>query len=265
VVYDQGLVGPYETLIIGSEDPAALYAWLEGNNYAITPEAYPAIEHYVGLQNAFVVLRLRAGLGIDAMVPVRVRYPGFLGTFPLQMVVVGAQGVLDLSLWIIAEQRYEIGNYSTVRIDESALAWDWNQQRSNYRELFAAAIEAQGGRAWVVEHAGLFDAIPFGEYDDAVLVRAMMAAPYVTRLRTSMLVENLNQDMELAPAADTSDVSSFMLASIDLNRPEDVDCDDGIYCAADASAGTNAAFIAGIMIIGVMLVLRRRRPRRHDS
>jgi hypothetical protein len=78
-----------------------------------------------------------------------------------------------------------------------------------------------------------------------------------------MLVENISDDMELVPAADASDVSSFLLAPLDINRPEDVNCDDeGIYCTADTSSGKGAALIAGIMFLGVMLVLRRRRPRR---
>jgi hypothetical protein len=266
IVYGHDIVGPYETVTIGAEDPGALYAWLEDHNYAITPEAYPAIEHYVGLENAFVVLRLRPGQGVDAMQPVRVRYPGFLGTFPLKMVVVGAQGLLEMSLWIIAEQRFEIRNYSTVRIDSSTLSWDWDTQRSNYREVYEDTIQAQGGRAWVVEHASPFAQLGLDAYPDARLVSFDVGTAYVTRLRTSMLVENISDDMELAPAADTSDVSSFLLAPIDINRPEDVNCGggdgDGIYCTADTSNGKGAAFIAGLMFFGVMLVLRRRRPRR---
>jgi hypothetical protein len=263
IVYGHDIVGPYETVTIGSEDPGALYAWLEGNSYAITPEAYPAIEHYVDLANAFVVLRLRPGQGVDAMQPVRVRYPGFLGTFPLRMVVVGAQGLLEMSLWIIAEQRFEIRNYSTVRIDDSKLAWDWDTQRSNYREVYEDAIQAQGGRAWVVEHASPFSQLGLDAYADARLASFDVGTAYVTRLRTSMLVENINDDMELVPAADASDVSSFLLAPIDINRPADVNCDDdgGIYCTVDTSNGKGAAFIAGLMFLGVMLVMRRR-PRR---
>lgn len=266
IVYDRDVVGPYETVTIGAEDPNALYSWLEQHNYAITQESLPAIEHYVTLGHAFIVLRLRPDVGVDAMQPIRVRYPGFLGTFPLKMVVVGAQGVLDLSLWIVAEQRYEARNYGTVEINEAELAWDWAASQSNYRDVFAATIERAGGRAWVVEYANNFDNLPIYDFpDDVTAVRNNMPAPYITRLRTSALVEYIDQDLELAPAAVSLPVDNFFLAPIDVNRPADVDCgnsdssSDGIYCTVDTSNGKGAAVIAMLMALGVMVVTRRRR------
>src|SRR5690606_25874505 len=135
IIHDRDVVGPYETVVLGAEDPDAIYYWLQQENYAISADALPALEHYVAQQNAFVILRRRPGVGGQAMQPVRVRYPGMMATFPLKMVVVGAQGVLDLSLWVLAEQRYEARSYGTIQINQDELAWDWAQGRSNYREV----------------------------------------------------------------------------------------------------------------------------------
>lgn len=82
IVYDHGVVGPYATLTIGAEDPNALYAWLTDNGYNIAEESIPVMDHYIALEHAFIVLRLRPDADVSAMQPVRVRYPGFMGTFP---------------------------------------------------------------------------------------------------------------------------------------------------------------------------------------
>ncbi len=262
-VYDHDVIGPYETVTIGAEDPDALYTWLDNNGYAIFPEAVPAMEHYIALDNPFVVLRLRPDVGVSAMQPVRVRYPGFMGSFPLKMVVVGAQGVLDLSLWIVAEQRYEARNYGTVAIDVAELAWDWDLSRSNYADVFADTIEREAGRAWVVEYAGTLDELWLPDSGDVAVLRENITYPYVTRLRTSMLVEHIDQDLQLAPADDPGDVSNFLFAPIDINFPTNV-CggttdDGGIYCKVGMASGRDAAILAGLMMFGVMLVLGRRR------
>ncbi len=104
-VYSRGVVGPYETVVLGSEDPNALFAWMAGNGYAYPQSAVPTLEHYIEQGSAFVVLRLRPDAEVSAMQPVRVRFRGFMGSFPLKMVVVGAGGRIDRSLWVIGDQR----------------------------------------------------------------------------------------------------------------------------------------------------------------
>ncbi len=257
-VYDQGVVGPYETATIGAEDPNAIYDWLDGNGYAITEEAIPALEHYIALGNAFVALRLSSGQDVQAMQPVRVRYPNFMGIFPLEMVVVGASGVLDMSLWIVAEQRYEARNYGTIAINEAELAWDWESNTSNYNQVFEDTVERAGNRAWVVEYAGALDNLALGGFADTELARNGHAFPYLTRLRTRMLVEHIDQDIELSPSANSSDVDNFHFAPIDLNRPPDAECDDGVYCQVGTDSGRSAGLLGGLMMLGVFLVLRRR-------
>jgi hypothetical protein len=128
-VYAEDTIGPYETVTIGSEDADALRTWLVDHGYQVAPETEPVIAHYIGLGSVFVVLRLAPGVGVQAMQPVRVRYPGYMGQFPLKMVTVGARGVLALSLWVIGEQRYEARNYSTVTIEPGSLVWDWDANR----------------------------------------------------------------------------------------------------------------------------------------
>lgn len=261
-VFNEDVVGPYETVTIGAEDPEALYDWLTGNGYDVPPATLPAIDHYIEQQSVFVVMRLAPGENVQAMEPVRVRYPGYMASFPLKMVVVGAKGLLSLSLWVIAEQRYEARNYGTIAVDTDDLAWDWSTNTSNYAEVFDETVEQGGSRAWVVEYANLFDTIsrPVEASDDWDIAAASVPNAYITRLRTRVLVDHIDQDLQLSPSADSSSVTNELFAPNDLNRPEDVDCDSEGGCASGTSSQTGGAASAGlIMLFGLALVLRRRK------
>ncbi len=261
-VYDRDVVGPYEVVTLGAEDPNALYDWLTVRGYAIPESTVPALEYYIDRQSVFVVMRLAPGQGVSAMQPVRVRYPGYMATFPLKMVVVGASGRLDLALWVIAEQRYQARNYGTVRVDEAQLSWDWAASRSNYEELFEAAVLAGNSRAWVVEHASPLADLGLGgdARVDAEVAAAHIPYPYITRLRTRMLVDHIDQDMELAPSADAGPVSSQLVATIDVNYDQFV-CAAGPPpdCAVAGHGSMNRSLGSLLLFALVALSLRRRK------
>ena len=83
-IYQEEVVGPYQTVVIGSEDPDALIAWLNDNGYAVPESTRPTIRHYTNLSSLFVVLRLAPDQGVSAMQPIRIEYPGYMSTFPLR-------------------------------------------------------------------------------------------------------------------------------------------------------------------------------------
>jgi hypothetical protein len=195
-VYQEQVVGPYETVTIGSDDPGALRAWLDDHDYRVPSAADPAIDYYVGLDSLFLVMRLAPAADVDQMQPVRVTYPGYMGSFPLRMVTVGAAGMLDLTLWVIADQRYQTWTYPTTEVADGALDWYGGGQQSNYGDLFEAAIQDAGGRAWVAEFAKPFPYIPV---DDADVAIAALASPFLTRLRTHMRIDYIDRDLALAP------------------------------------------------------------------
>jgi hypothetical protein len=265
-VYDRGVVGPYETVTLGSDDPNALFAWLAGNGFAYPAEAIPILEHYTALGSAFVVLRLRPGADVSAMQPVRLRFRGFMGTFPLRMVVVGATGSVDLSLWVIAEQRYAALNYPTVEVDDGELAWDWSTNRSNYDDVFEAAIARSGGRAWVTEYAAalgqseLAAALADVAAEDFAVAGARVHYPYLTRLRTRMLVEHISEDLQLAPAEDASDVSREHVAARDVNY----ECADG--AAASGAGPLHDGRLQSLLLVALALAAGAgRRSRRLEA
>jgi hypothetical protein len=199
------------------------------------------------------------------MRPVRIRYRGFMARFPLEMVTLGAQGAVELSLWVIAEQRYAARNYPTVTVDPQHLVWDWAQGSANYEDAFEETIEDAGGRAWVTEYAGVLagsDLASALKREAAADYGALLAAvpvPYLTRLRTRMLVDHIDQDLELEPSADSGDLPRTVVAG----RSIDADCP----AAAMSIAGGQAAPGAGLLLALAVAFMarpgsRRRRARR---
>jgi MYXO-CTERM domain-containing protein len=275
-VYREEVVGPYQTVVIGADDPDALLAWLNDNGYLVPESTRPTIRHYTNQESLFVVLRLAPDQGVSAMQPVRVEYPGYMGTFPLRMVTVGAFGSLSMTLWIIAEQRFAGRNYATVEIDPAALVWDFLTASSNYRDLFRAAIDAAGGAAWVTQYAGTLDSLYF-ESPEVNQARQEIPYPYLTRLETEMLVDHVGSDLQLGPS-DGSYVTNYLQAGTYVNDTRtcpdydgdgDPDTwqdyrdrnDDGLFglgCGCRAGTGGGGSLA---MAVAVLLLLRRRRRR----
>ncbi len=259
-IFDEDTVGPYETVTIGSESPAALVDWLVAHSYNVPDATRPIIDYYVGQGSAFIALRLSPGEGVSAMQPVRVRYPGYMASFPLKMVTVGAYGVIELSLWIVADQRMEAANYGTVEIHGSDLSWDWNTNRSNYTDVFDQVIDRAGGRAWVVESFGRMDDIGWRTASLAdVDVASAVGFPLVTRLRTRMLVDHLIEDLELRPAASAEWVSNRLVAEHDLNYPPPIECDDDGCMVGLGRREKGAAAGLVLFVLGMAVVRWRRR------
>lgn len=277
-VYREEVVGPYETVVIGSEDPVALITWLNDHGYAVPESTRPIISHYTEQSSLFVVLRLAPDQGVTAMQPVRVEYPGFMGTFPLRMVTVGAYSSLTMTLWIVAEQRFGGLNYPTVEIDPANLVWDFAQSSSNYLALFRDAIDSAGGKAWVTQFAGNLDQLYF-QSPEVTLARQAIPYPYLTRLDTEMLVDHVAGDLRLGPA-DGGSLSNYLTAASyvnDVRTCPDYDGDgdpdtwadyyrrnDGGLFGCGCRTGPGAGGGSLLAAIGFALVLRRRRRRRYQ-
>ena len=150
-------VGPYETVQLRSTDAGALERWLARNGF-VSPEAVrPVIGAYVRERFDFLALKLVPGKGVKAMRPVRVTWPGASASLPLRMIAAGTGAVVGVSLWVIAEGRYEPQNFPWFTIDAKDLVWEWSAQASNYKDLRARKTTELGGRGWQVESVGPID------------------------------------------------------------------------------------------------------------
>jgi hypothetical protein len=145
------VVGPYETVQLRSTDPDALGKWLADNKFSVPDDIKPVIAQYVAEKFDFLALKLIPGKGVNDMKPVRVTTPGAAAVLPLRMVAAGTGAVVGVTLWVVAEGRYQPQNFPSYRIEDSELAWDWTQNRSNYSDLRKSKTDAGGGKIWELE------------------------------------------------------------------------------------------------------------------
>jgi hypothetical protein len=145
------VVGPYETVQLKATDANALQAWLAQNSFSVPPDVQPVINQYVSEKFDFLALKLLPGKGVQDMRPVRVTTKGASAVLPLRMVAAGTGPVVGISLWVLAEGRYEPQNFPTFAISTEEIVWDWTQGRSNYTDLRAQKTTDSGGRGWETE------------------------------------------------------------------------------------------------------------------
>jgi hypothetical protein len=157
-VIGQQTVGPYETVQLQSTDPNALESWLTANGYSIPPDVAPVIAAYVQEGFDFLAMKLAPGQGVSAMRPVRVTSPGAGLTLPLRMVAAGTGATVGITLWVLADGRYDPQNFSTFTISPSDLVWDWSTKESNYTTLRARNEVAYLNSAWQIESSDLVGA-----------------------------------------------------------------------------------------------------------
>jgi hypothetical protein len=150
-VITQQQVGPYETVQLASKDGSALTNWLTTNGYAIAAADAPTIAAYVAAGLNFLAMKLVPGVGVSAMQPVRVTTAGAFPVLPLRMVGVGTGATTGITLWVVADGRWEPQNFPFFTIEDSDLTWDWYTLSSNYEVVRLAKEAALGGGGFQVE------------------------------------------------------------------------------------------------------------------
>jgi hypothetical protein len=160
IVRQQGSVGPYMFVQLRAANSDSLLKWLPDNGYTIPPDIKPVIEAYQTEGFDFIALRLAPQNDIRQMTPVRVITPGATPTLPLRMVAAGTGEHVGITLYVIAEGRYEAAGYNNkVDIDYSNLTFDWHgtfdttQGTTNYNELRMQALAAGDGKNWLTSFA----------------------------------------------------------------------------------------------------------------
>jgi hypothetical protein len=150
-VTKQENVGPYETVQLHSTDSSALDNWLAQNGYNIPAAVVPVIAEYVAEGFDFLAMKLLPNQGVQAMRPVRVTTPGASLSLPLRMAAVGTGNTVGITIWVVADGRYEPQNFPFFHIDDSQLVWDFSTSSSNYTALRQQNESALNGKGWEIE------------------------------------------------------------------------------------------------------------------
>ncbi|MBX3230315.1 MAG: DUF2330 domain-containing protein [Labilithrix sp.] len=147
----EAVIGPYQSVTLRSKNGEGISEWLTKNGFAIPDNVKPTVDAYTREGFDFIALRLRPGQGVQAMRPVRVVTPGSDATLPLRMVAAGVGARVGLTLWIIAEGRYQAQSFPNAVVDRSKLVWNGKTGRSNLTDLQRTALATNDGRTWLTE------------------------------------------------------------------------------------------------------------------
>ncbi len=150
-------VGPYATVQLATTDPTALNAWLAANGFDIPADVQPTLDAYVGEGFNFLAMKLLPGQGVQSMRPVRVTSPGASLSLPLRMAAIGTGATVGITIWVVADGRYEPQNFPFFHIDDSQLVWDWSTGSSNYTTLRQKNEQNLKGKGWEIESSLTLD------------------------------------------------------------------------------------------------------------
>ncbi len=150
-VTKQENVGPYATVQLHATDSSALDNWLAQNGYNVPADVAPVIAEYVTEGFDFLAMKLLPNQGVQAMRPVRITTPGASLSLPLRMAGVGTGPEVGISIWVVADGRYEPQNFPFFHIDDSALVWDFAMSQSNYTTLRVQNEANLMGKGWEIE------------------------------------------------------------------------------------------------------------------
>ncbi len=251
-VISQQTVGPYETVQLQSSDPNALNNWLTANGYVVQSGFQPVIAAYIAEGFDFLALKLAPGQGVSAMRPVRVTTPGAGLPLPLRMVAAGTGATVGVTLWIVADGRYEPSNMKSFTIDPAMLVWDWSTNQSNYATVRQAQEKALGFAAWQIEssiqispyqvegpllsQSADTNYLPVGDADaggdagsmtaDEVEQQDVMtmfpdgqSEVWVTRMRSDLAHSALANDLVVKASADQTQLSNTYQVQMSINAP----------------------------------------------
>ena len=165
-VISQSVVGPYDSVQLQSTNPTALSDWLTANGFAIPADVQPIIAAYVNEGFDFLALKLQPGQGVQAMRPVSVTTSGAGLSLPLRMVSAGTGATVGITLWVVADGRYEAANFPNFTVDPSKLVWDFNTETSNYTTVVQQKESAASFATWQTESS--LDLSPY-QIENAVL------------------------------------------------------------------------------------------------
>jgi hypothetical protein len=150
-VLSSGSTGPYDFVVIKSQDAATLRTWLTDHGYFVSPQGASIIDDYVAGQYSFVALRLMGGNDTSAIRPIVLRMTADEACLPLKLTAIAATPDLRINVWVLGDARAVPMNYAEISLNQAKL--DWFNAGRNYDQLLKDAANEAKGNAFAVEYA----------------------------------------------------------------------------------------------------------------
>ena len=201
----RGNVGPYDSVVVRSDDPTALKTWLMTNGYFVSDAASAVVDEYVAAHSYFVALRLQQGKDTSAIQPIVLRMPTGEGCLPLKLTAIAATPDLRVNVWVLGAARAVPLDFVEIGINQAKL--DWFGFGRNYDKILGEAANEAGGDAFAVEYAKPAGAVAqqlvVSQSQIDALATANSAASYLTQLKgmgfapTGAVLTVLRKDLPL--------------------------------------------------------------------
>ncbi|MEM1414322.1 MAG: DUF2330 domain-containing protein [Myxococcota bacterium] len=249
-------VGPYDVVVLESEDPQRLVQWLRDNEFRVTDPMTPYIQEYTldpGTDFKFLALKLTSGADTKDITPFKMTLPGTAPVVPLKMTALAAEPEMGIVVFILGGQRYEPANWESLEVPDDYIVWDFDRWTSNWPAAVARVVDESvtelGVPGFVTELATstdtylslLMNTTPADEEQAAAveaLLEVMEGKQYITRLYSRLSAEEMLSDPLFRRSAgpDVERWREVMLPEID-----EEDCFGG---DAGPEAASPCAFIA---------------------
>jgi Uncharacterized protein conserved in bacteria (DUF2330) len=194
----------------------------DAERFDIPTAVQPILDAYVSEGFDFLAMKLSPGQGVQAMRPVRVTTQGAGLSLPLRMASVGTGAITGITIWIVADGRYEPQNFQSFYIPTSQLVWDWSNGSSNYTSLRAAQEVSLHNAAWEFESSI--------DLSQQIITNTILAGGQYNQYGASAPASDATQDY--LPVGNLSDAGAC--------RDDDPD-DAGDSGSPDASGGAAGA------------------------
>ena len=209
-VLASGTAGPFAFDVITSDDPAALIAWLNDNNYRITEPMHPLIAVYTEEEMLFLAMKLQPEQGVQDIKPVVMTYQSQHPMIPIRLTAVAAVPDMSIYTWIFADEQAYPVNYAHPVIANENIRGDFFQfGGTNYLPLVDQTVDLYEGRAFITEYAQ-----PTSEFlelfpQDELVKTLAYRYRYVTRFFGRMSPEEMTVDPTFDFSANLQDVDNL--------------------------------------------------------
>lgn len=227
-IVDAFAVGPFDVVIVSSDDPQALSTWLADNDYDLTERGDELIAPYVSEGMNFVALKLRQNQGVGDIQPLIMQYRSDRPMVPIRLTAVAAEPDMGIIVWLLGQSRAVPVNYLSVEPNYTLLNWYSGPfaAYASYQGLVTNAMDEAGGQGFATDYAGTeldyFSALPSpddlrAELDDLRQLETLGA--FYARLSLSSVfprdkvLEILRRELPLGEGQD-----EFIYSEADLLR-----------------------------------------------
>lgn len=242
-VEDLPQVGPYDPVLLTSNDAGAVAAWLQDNGFLLTSEMEPLLASYIASGMEFLALKLAPGSESRDVRPISITWSGNQVMLPLVASSVAAEPEMGIAVFLAGETMMQPVGLPSLQVDSALVRADPRTGIDNYQPLLSWLADQEGGQAFFNEYSDAaaevearLDAIAVAT-TDAIEARAWVDAVigehgWMTRLYTRMSPGEMTLDPVFVAAGSARVVPGLHDLSLRSPVPDDLSLAPPSPCAA---------------------------------